>query len=80
MANYLNLMTDVFLNSKIVIILTSTFAEFLYNCIDNDIRDINYFPFNSIIEINLGEGVRNLISDVTIYKFSFSKSLSEVAA
>ena len=73
-------MTDVFLNSKIVIILTSTFAEFLYNCIDNDIRDINYFPFNSIIEINLGEGVRNLISDVTIYKFSFSKSLSEVAA
>lgn len=55
-----------------VIILASTFAEYLYNCIDNDIRKIDYADFDKIITENLGKDVSGDISDLTISKFSAS--------
>lgn len=53
-----------------VIILASTFAEFLYNHIFNDIRDIDYEDFDNIIINNLGKDVSQLISNITVKKFA----------
>jgi len=55
-----------------VIILASTFAEYLYNCIDNDIRKIDYADFDKIITENLGKDVSGDISALTVSKFSAS--------
>ena len=33
-------------NTPNVIVLASTFAEYLYNCIDNDLRDVDYEDFD----------------------------------
>lgn len=57
-------------NTPTVIILARTFSEFLYNCINNDIREIDYSNFNEIIINNLGEDVSKHISDLTISMFS----------
>ena len=43
--------------SPIVIIRANTFSEYLYNCIDNDIREIDYEDFDSIIVNNLGKDI-----------------------
>lgn len=56
--------------SPIVIILANTFAEYLYNHIFNDVRDIDYADFDDIIVNHLGEDVSNLISDMTLEKFA----------
>lgn len=56
--------------SPIVIILANTFAEYLYNHIFNDVRDMDYADFDDIIVNHLGEDVSKLISDVTIEKFA----------
>lgn len=61
-------------NTQIVIILASTFSEFLYNCIHNDIREIDYSDFNEIISNNLGKDVSNLISDFTFNMFSVKEN------
>ncbi len=53
-----------------VIILASTFAEFLYNHIFNDIREIDYEDFDNIIMNNLGKDVSQLISNITVNKFA----------
>ena len=53
-----------------VIILASTFAEFLYNHIFNDIREIDYEDFDNIIINNLGKDVSQLISNITVNKFA----------
>ena len=53
-----------------VIILANTFAEYLYNHIFNDIRDIDFEDFDSIIINNLGKDVSQLISNITINKFA----------
>lgn len=60
------------LNTDNVIILASTFAEFLYNHIFNDIREIDYEEFDNIIMNNLGTDVSNYISNITINKFAAS--------
>ena len=60
---------DIF-GSPIVIILANTFAEYLYNCIDNDIRKIDYADFDEIIMDNLGKDISTDISNMTISKFS----------
>ncbi len=57
-------------DSPVVIILASTFAEYLYNHIFHDIREIDYEDFDSIIVRNLGKDVSGMISDLTITKFS----------
>lgn len=56
-----------------VIILASTFAEYLYNCIDNNIREIDYNDFDEIIMDNLGKDVSKGISNMTISKFATTR-------
>ena len=47
-----------------------TFAEFLYNHIFNDIREMDYEDFDNIIINNLGKDVSQLISNITVNKFA----------
>lgn len=56
--------------SQIVIILASTFAEYLYNHIFHDVRDIDYADFDNIIVDHLGEDVSKFISNMTMSKFA----------
>jgi type II restriction enzyme len=56
--------------SPIVIIRASTFSEYLYNCIDNDIREIDFEDFDSIITNNLGTDISKSISNMTIERFA----------
>lgn len=59
--------------SPIVIIRANTFSEYLYNCIDNDIREIDYEEFDSIIVSNLGKDISKNISDLTLSRFATQK-------
>jgi type II restriction enzyme len=54
----------------IVIVLASTFAEYLYNHIFHEVRDIDYSDFDNIIVQNLGTDVSELISNITLDKFA----------
>lgn len=54
----------------IVIILASTFSEYLYNHIHHDVRKINYEDFDKIIVDNLGSDISKLISNMTMEKFA----------
>lgn len=56
--------------NPIVIILASTFGEYLYNHIYHDVREIDYEDFDSIIVNNLGTDISKLISDMTMEKFA----------
>ena len=56
--------------SPIVIIRASTFSEYLYNCIENDVREIDYKDFDSIIINNFGKDISKNISDLTIARFA----------
>lgn len=56
--------------SPIVIIRANTFSEYLYNCIENDVREIDYNDFDSIIINNLGKDISKNISDLTIARFA----------
>ena len=56
--------------TPIVIILASTFAEYLYNNIFHDVREIDYADFDDIIVKNLGNDISELISDMTLNKFA----------
>jgi type II restriction enzyme len=57
-------------SSPIVIVRASTFSEYLYNHIDNEIRKIDYADFDKIILNNLGKDISQYISTLTIEKFS----------
>ncbi|EAJ0236524.1 hypothetical protein CUPS9163_04835 [Campylobacter upsaliensis] len=56
-----------------VIILANTFAEYLYNCIDNNIRKIDYGEFDTIVMQNLGKDISGHISNLSILKFGLGK-------
>lgn len=56
--------------TDVVIILASTFAEYLYNHIFHDIREIDYADFDDIIINHLGEDVSRYISNMTMDKFA----------
>lgn len=56
-------------NEPIVIITSSTFAEYLYNCISHNVREIDYAEFDEIIMNNLGTDISKKISDLTLEKF-----------
>lgn len=60
------------IGSPNVILLASTFAEYLYNCIYNNIRNIDYDDFDSVIINNLGKDISHIISNITISKFGNS--------
>lgn len=59
--------------NPIVIILASTFGEYLYNHIYHDLREIDYKDFDEIIVNNLGEDISDLISNMTMEKFATKK-------
>jgi type II restriction enzyme len=59
-------------STDIVILTASTFAEFLYNNIVNNIREISYEDFDSIIKQNLGKDISREISNLTLSKFAIS--------
>ncbi|MEG1910601.1 MAG: restriction endonuclease, partial [Bacteroidales bacterium] len=61
------------INTPNVIILASTFAEYLYNCIDHNIREIDYEDFDTIITANYGKDISKNISNLTISKFAVNK-------
>ncbi len=56
--------------TPIVIIRASTFSEYLYNHINNEIREIDYEDFDGIIINNLGKDISRLVSNMTIEKFA----------
>lgn len=56
--------------TPIVIVLATTFAEYLYNNIFNEIREIDYADFDDIIVKHLGEDVSRHISNMTMEKFA----------
>lgn len=56
--------------NPIVIVLASTFSEYLYNHLCHDIREIDYGDFDSIIMDNLGTDISRLISNMTMEKFA----------
>lgn len=56
--------------TPIVIVLASTFAEYLYNNIFHDVRNVDYADFDDIIVEHLGEDVSKFISDMTMAKFA----------
>jgi len=57
-------------SAPIVIIRASTFSEYLYNHIDNEVREIDYADFDNIINNNLGKDISRDISTLTLEKFS----------
>ena len=57
-------------DNPIVIILASTFSEYLYNHIYHDRREIDYKDFDDIIVNNLGKDISGLISNMTMEKFA----------
>lgn len=60
---------DIYGN-PIVIILASTFSEYLYNHLYHDLREIDYEDFDKIIVNNLGTDISPLISNMTMEKFA----------
>lgn len=60
------------IGSRNVIILASTFSEYLYNHIFHEVREIDYADFDNIIINHLGEDVSKHISNMTMEKFSIS--------
>jgi type II restriction enzyme len=58
------------MDEKIVIIQASTFAEYLYNHIFHEVRDIDYKDIDDIIIQNFGNDISQTISDFTLNKFA----------
>ncbi len=56
--------------TPIVIILANTFAEYLYNHIFHEVREMDYEDFDKIIVNNLGTDISSLISNMTLAKFA----------
>lgn len=59
--------------TPIVIILANTFAEYLYNHIFHEVRNIDYADFDNIIVNNLGTDISGLVSNMTIEKFAANR-------
>lgn len=60
-------------DTPIVIVLANTFAEYLYNHIFHEVRNIDYADFDNIIVNNLGTDISGLISNMTIEKFAANR-------
>ncbi len=57
-------------NTPNVILLASTFSEYLYSHIDNNVSKIDYVDFDTIIDKNMGSDISSRISDLTIERFA----------
>lgn len=53
-----------------VILLASTFSEYLYNHIFHNVRNISYADFDEIVTAHLGEDISVYIANKTLEKFS----------
>lgn len=62
-------------NTQVVILLASTFSEFLYNNLVIDNRKIDFRLIDEIIETNLGEDISDEVSNITIGTFGISSDL-----
>jgi len=58
------------IETPIVIVLASTFAEYLYNHIFHDVRNIDFADYDNIIVDNLGTDISKLLSNMTLEKFA----------
>lgn len=58
--------------SPVVIILASTFSEYLYNHFHHHVREIDFEDFDRIIVNNPGTDISRLISNMTMEKFAAS--------
>lgn len=67
---YVPAVKDDIKDSPVVIILASTFAEYLYNHMINKVRKIDYEDFDSVIVDNLGKDISKIISYKTLEKFA----------
>jgi len=56
----------------IVLLLANTFSEFLYNCILNDFREVDFSEFIDIIDKNQGTDISPLVSTLTMDKFAIN--------
>ena len=59
--------------SQNVLLLATTFSEYLYNCMSNDIRQIDYKEFDDIITQNLGKDISGDISNLSLAKFGLTQ-------
>src|SRR3989344_583489 len=57
-------------STPIVIITASTIAEFLYNNIVNNVKEIDYGDIDKIVCANFGKDISQLVSEMTIRKFA----------
>ncbi|UYZ70232.1 hypothetical protein LP090_03885 [Moraxella bovis] len=53
-----------------VILLASTFSEYLYNHIYHNIREIDFSDFDEVITDNLGKDISAKVSEITLKKFA----------
>lgn len=56
--------------NPIVIVLASTFSEYLYNHLYHDVREIDFDDFDSLIVAHLGTDISRMISNRTMEKFA----------
>ena len=59
-------------DTPIVIICASTFSEYLYNHINNGIREIDYDEIDKLVTNNLGKDISKELSYITLEKFAAS--------
>ena len=64
-----SVLTDI-QNTRNVIVLVSTFTEYLYNYLANDARDMSYEDIHQIALSSLGEDMSQKLSHLTLSKFS----------
>ena len=59
-------------DTPIVIICASTFSEYLYNHINNGIREIDYDEIDKLVTNNLGKDISKELSYINLEKFAAS--------
>lgn len=64
-----SVLTDI-RNTGNVILLVSTFSEYLYNYLENDVRDMSYKDIHGIALSSLGGDMSEKLSSLTLSKFS----------
>jgi hypothetical protein len=71
-----SVLTDI-RNSNNVILLVNTFAEYLYNLIAADERNVSYNEIHELALANMGEDISEKVSKLTLSKFAYAASAKE---
>ena len=72
-----SVLTDI-RNSENVLLLVNTFAEYLYNMIAVDERDVSYKDLHKLALKNMGSDMSEEVSKLTISRFSSTASAKEL--